>query len=53
MVVWWSSGECDTPKMDGDKEAGDYVERAWFRGVTVAEFSKGKVDIQQYDFHWS
>ena len=54
MVVWWSSGECDTPKLDGvDKEASDYVERAWFRGVTVAEFPKGGVDIQQYDFHWS
>jgi len=46
MVVWWSSGERDTSKMDGvDKEAGDYVERAWFGGVTVAEFPKGKVGV--------
>ena len=45
MVVWWSSGECDTPEIDGDKEAGRYLENAWFGGETVAEFPKGKVGV--------
>jgi hypothetical protein len=32
--------------VDGvEKEAGDYVERAWFGGVTVAEFPKDKVGV--------
>jgi hypothetical protein len=31
--------------VDGVKKAGDYVERAWFGGVTVAEFPKGKVGV--------
>jgi hypothetical protein len=46
MVVWWSSGECDSPEIDGiDKEAGNYVENAWFGGVTLAEFLEDKVGV--------
>ena len=45
MVVWWSSGECDTPEMNGEREAGGYLENAWFGGETVAEFPEGKVGV--------
>jgi len=32
--------------MDGaGKEAGRYLEKAWFGGETVAEFPKGKVGV--------
>ena len=44
--MWWSSGECGTPKVDSIvKEAGNYLARAWYGGITVAEFPKDKVGV--------
>jgi hypothetical protein len=43
LIVWWGKGECHTPKIDGiEKESGSFVERAWYGGITVAEFPKDK-----------
>jgi hypothetical protein len=44
--VWWSKGECHTLEIDGiECESESYIERAWYGGITVAEFLKDKMSV--------
>ncbi|EDR02102.1 uncharacterized protein LACBIDRAFT_295499 [Laccaria bicolor S238N-H82] len=38
-LVWYGRGVCDSPQIGGiEREGGNYVEQAFFGGITLAEF---------------
>lgn len=38
-LVWYGMGVCDSPQLGNiEREGGDFIEKAFFGGITCAEF---------------